>query len=264
MKQEAGSVDHSAIKKRSEDGLSLICVWTDEGLLDALRESLAGQTVPIELIALDNRDAKFPNAVSAFRRGIEEAKYANFVFLHQDIEFLDDATLSRLLRLMQDNPLALYGVAGTSGDKREDIILSSIIEGPLKKSYETLRTEVQEASCLDECCFALNECVLDVIGFDERACYGWHFYAVDLSLQAHLHGIPCFVVRSEVWHKSSGTLDSIYWRNQAVIERKYRSSYKSIRPTCEWFPTGFFAYKCHAAKRKLAGVRRKIKANRLL
>lgn len=248
----------AVVAKRAR-GVSLICVYNKEDLLADLKRSLESQTVPYELVALDGLNGAYTNAAAALKVGFARASYDWVVFLHQDIEFLDKNVLADLLAIMEKEPRALYGVAGMSSEKENGYIVSTIREGYGDFRYETLKTNKQEVTCLDECCFACHKNLFKEIAFDEETCFKWHFYAVDLSLQARLKGIPCYAVKSNVWHKSSGNRDATYWATEKRVEKKYRGEYKTIRTSCSYFPVGAVRYKVFRVSRRMKSKIRGIK-----
>ena len=92
--------------------LSLICVYNDQSQFEELVNSLGNMRENVEIVGLDNRQAQWKSAASAYLEGISRASSQILVFSHQDIRFTDDSFLTELISELTCDPLQIIGVAG--------------------------------------------------------------------------------------------------------------------------------------------------------
>lgn len=220
--------------------LSLICVYNDQSQFEELVNSLGNMRENVEIVGLDNRQAQWKSAASAYLEGISRASSQILVFSHQDIRFTDDSFLTELISELTCDPLQIIGVAGAvpvdSGHGRR--MLSGMYQGSKLMRHHTASSKTAVMS-LDECLFAFGSKVLDRVTFDDVTCDSWHFYAVDLCLQAHLCSIPVYVVPANVLHLSGGNRDASYYLAQEKLKSKYMADYDCIATTCGWTSTSY-------------------------
>lgn len=230
---------------------SLICVYNDEDQLYAMALSAEEQTARVELVPVSGSDGRFASAASALNFGALAASAQTLIFLHQDVEFTEYDILERLIGLASAND-AVFGVAGAAGNFFTKSIVSSIEEstGEKRFKHDTLQQDIASVSTLDECLIACSRRIFNEVGFDEVTLDGWHLYAVDFCLTARMKGFESYVVRSGVWHKSSGSLDDNFREYESRLARKYAAVYPEVVTTCTWFPTGW-RYRPYVAARNL-------------
>lgn len=216
--------------------LSLICVYNNRQLCDSMVNSCVNQTVGfdnIEFILIDNTTSVFASAAAALNFGVRKSTTDILVFLHQDIEFLQDDALAYIVEYITNNPKSLVGAAGVKSRQfdHDGRIISSMYAGPYKVKYSEEK-HPQKAFVLDECLFACRKNLFEKIDFDEQTCNSWHLYAADLCLQALLNNYVVEVIPlSQVWHKSNGNADKSYFCTQNALAKKYRRDYKIINTT---------------------------------
>lgn len=202
-----------------------------------LGESLIQQTVPYEWILLDNTNHQFKSAASALNYGATQAKGDIFVFAHQDIQF-DSHFLGNLVHYFNEMPNTLIGVAG-SKEKLE--VLSNIKQGPNHDNAGTQTLDKPTAvQTLDEVLIACTKETFSTLQFDEKTCNDWHLYGVDLSLSAHILGIPSWVVPLELYHLSSGRISLGYALTLFRVLLKHRKHYPFIYTSCGTTKTSLY------------------------
>lgn len=220
--------------------LSLICVYNDRGQYDELVRSTGRLQKDIEFVGLDNRSGSWSSAASAYLEGASRASSSVLVFSHQDIRFVGDSFLLELVSELTKDPMQIIGVAGAipvdGGHGRK--MLSGMYQGSRLMRHHTASGKTAVMS-LDECLFALGSKVLEKATFDDKTCDSWHFYAVDLCLQAKLESIPSYVTPANVLHLSGGNRDASYYLAQEKLKNKYKEDYDCIATTCGWTSTSY-------------------------
>lgn len=218
--------------------VSIVCVYNNEAQYKDFVGSLMRQTVAYELIGLDNRNSRWKSAAAAYKYGVDLAQAPVVLFSHQDILFLDDSFLRDFVALVTSNSEMVVGVAGAalSNDGRSRDLLSGMYQGNALRRHKTIH-DLTPAMTLDECLFGCSKRVFERISFDEATCDGWHFYAVDFSLQALRAGLRVEVMPAEVIHLSGGTRDDSYYLAQEKLKRKYAGVFEVIATTCGWTRT---------------------------
>ena len=191
--------------------------------------------VTIDRVFLDNRNNDYHSAAFALNIGAQKAKGEVFVFLHQDIEFLDPTVLKKIYNFSMANPNTVFGAAGVMSRNKRDyknILLSSMYSGLYRTKNYGLNDDPKECFTLDECLIACHRSVFEKIRFDEKTCDGWHLYGADLCLQAQtIEGLNVMAVPMDIWHKSNGNADKAYFKTQNRVAIKYRKFFKVINTT---------------------------------
>lgn len=211
--------------------LSVICCYNSKDVYEnALVASIQNQSIDIELIGLDNTQAVFPSAALALNTGALKAHGKYLVFIHQDVEIEDSDFFKKLLKLMVENPIGVYGVAGADS---KGLVLTNITQGLMRESAGPIQLEtVQEVETLDEVLLALSKELFTQHRFDEITCNHWHLYGVELCLRLRTFGVKSLVLPLSLHHLSSGKLSKDYaWSLYKVI-RKHHKNYPVIHTTC--------------------------------
>lgn len=205
--------------------VSVICCYNRANEYAAMCETLRTQTVPCEMIGVDNSDQRFSSAAAALNWGAEQAQGDIFVFLHQDILFSREDSLSQLvdgIQLISDH--VITGLFGAKHGKDEQYV------GEFKV-YETL----------DECCIAMTRKTWEKLRFNETLCNGWHLYVVEFCLRAQNIGAVICAKDCGIRHLSSGTVDKNYMRTYRELMRVYKDK-KWIATTCKSMPNNMLYY----------------------
>ncbi|MDO5836487.1 MAG: glycosyltransferase [Methanobacterium sp.] len=169
---------------------SIVCVYNDgEILRKYLKKSLNFQTVPYELILVDNTENEFASAAKALNHGASKATGEYLMFIHQDVDLKSETWIEdtlKKLKLMPD--LGIAGVAGKSEDRKG--IISNVKQGsPPKLAGINQITESTRVQTLDECLLIIPKIVYQELKFDEDTCTGWHLYGVDYCLSVKKKGL---------------------------------------------------------------------------
>ena len=219
--------------------LSIVCVYNSkEVFLRCLLKSLQAQTVPYELMALDNSSGKFRSAAQALNYGAEQIKSASsyIMFAHQDIDLCSPTWLEDAEKMLDALPgLGIAGVAGKQDGK--DILLTNISDGipPRKPGQEII--EPVNAETLDECCAIVPRAVFQRHKFDEALCRNWHLYVVEYCLRVIKAGLNVSILPLDLYHCSIGTLNLSYFRTLKKVMRAYGDRYPILYTTCGCWDT---------------------------
>lgn len=216
------------------NSISLITVYNNKELLIKMLASAKMQkNVDIDYVLIDNTSNRFSSAAKALNYGVEQAKGDVIVFLHQDIEFLQDNALETIYNFGMEHKNTVFGAAGVKAKKTDTVeFYSSMYEGEKKVQHKCCVVPT-DCQTLDECLIACHKSCMETISFDEIVCNGWHLYGADLCLQAGLiSSMNVMVIPMDfVWHKSNGKVDDSYLRTQNLLSKKYQGLYSVINTT---------------------------------
>ena len=229
---------------------SLICVYNDSRQFLEMKASAKKLVANIEVIGIDNTKRRYQSAASALNAGIQMASADTFVHFHPDVEFINNLYLLRMIAAIEVTN-SVVGVTGVSSNKHNRIVVSSIREntGANRFSHDTINGDIQMV-------FIVNEWFLVAKGVNinksllMRWCladgiFMWLISALLLKKK----GINSFVVKSEVWHKPSGTLDSSFYRNERKLVKKSIQAYIRIflQSVSDFPQGGFYALFCDSS-----------------
>ena len=224
--------------------ISFITAARNARELDNLAENLArvvfhkNQDIKYELLPEVGRDSIF----TAYNEGAKKAQYDCLAFIHTDVEFLcNSKCFEKPLSLVSKPMTGLVGVAG-----------ATVLENTGNKpgcwwvtNQVNCRGAVYHSSTQDETGMHINTwphvvgrftpvAVVDGVfimcskknfnklgGFDDKNFSGFHFYDVQLSVEAKLKGLTNHVVPIPLLHKSPGKPDEIWEQNRLKFMEKY-------------------------------------------
>lgn len=219
--------------------ISIVCVYNDQVQFESMCSSaLRFGLSQIEIIGLDNRESRWESAAAAYNEGVKRSSAPYILFSHQDIVFTDSIFFADFIRELEEDDTQIIGVAGaklTKG-KTNRAMLSGMYQGSKLWRHHTIASKAR-VETLDECLFGCHKDIFKKLHFDENACDGWHFYAVDFCLQAGLKGVPSFVIPANVLHLSGGNRDASYYLSQEKIKKKYSEVFDVFATTCGWSRT---------------------------
>ncbi len=183
---------------------------------------------PHEIIVIP--DAK--SLCEGYARGLAQARAQRLVFSHDDIEFVTP-DVPRRLRAHLDT-FDLVGIAGTTQlingvwTEAGDPHVYALVIYPDTEGWYTVRYAgngplcVEGIQALDGCFFACKRSVAETIGFDAATFDGFHYYDLDFTFAAHLHGFRLAVCRDlALIHLSQGNPGPIWLHYRERFEAKY-------------------------------------------
>lgn len=218
----------------------------DRCLLASINKQRRGHD--IEIIPILNEHNRY-SASNALNTGIDVARSDLLVFAHQDVCLLHD-WFGKLLDTVETLPddWAILGAAGISLDyTRADIgrwggalHTDTVAVGSVWDSDEKLdrppywdgKKEASRTHCADECLIVLNRKV--AARFDPLFT-GFHFYGVDLCLQARAAAWGVYCAHLPIIHygsySASFTGDSKYWLYLRLLYNKWHLQFPELLGT---------------------------------
>ncbi|MCK9150784.1 glycosyltransferase [Methanobacterium alcaliphilum] len=186
--------------------ISLICVYNNKEYLDEILLKSLKKQDNFEFIPVDNNTHDtFTSASSALNHGSLKAKGKYLMFVHQDVEFLEEYSFKLLEEQLDNlNNLGMAGVAGKSGKSRE--VLTNILHGiPPAPAGKHKINEPEKVETIDECLMIVPRELFEKIQFDEEVCSGWHLYGVDYCLTLKNLNYNNYVLPLTVHHHSNAS-----------------------------------------------------------
>lgn len=215
-------------------------------LLDSVNK--ARRNHEIEIIPIINNDNRYSASI-ALNIGIDVARSDIIVFAHQDVRLLEDwfGLLSATLEALPND----WGVLGSAGIALrytyEDIgcwggalITDTVAVGSVWDSDEALSKppywngikELSQVHCADECLLVLNK--RTGLRFDTLFT-GFHFYGVDLCLQARAAAYHVYCAYLPIIHygrySASFSGDKKYWVHLRQLYNKWRLRFPEMLGT---------------------------------
>jgi hypothetical protein len=225
--------------------ISIITVFNDyECLKEHLLESLIHQPAHYyELIPVDNRNEQYSSAAAALNAGAEKATGDYYIFVHQDVKFLQSDWMSKIYAYLESlSDIGVAGITGLSkvGSTPREQTRNTLSHGSNKKDW-VLGTEIQsprEVQTVDEFCIIIPKEIYEEHQFNESLCDGWHLYAVELCLRINIKtNRRSYVLPIETWHGSTGMLiRQDYYRTLNRIAKEYGPEEELVRTTCGIWP----------------------------
>lgn len=231
----------------------ITCISKPQVYNDCLLKSLAevrGEH-DIEIIPIINNDNLY-SASNALNLGIRAAKSDNLIFVHQDVRLLSgwfDKLEAHLSQVSDD-----WGIIGAAGIGLEygsaDIgrwggakEVQTVAVGTVYDSDESAepywngQKELTRSHCADECLFILNK--KTGLTFD-NSFNGFHFYGVDICLQARAAGYEVYCCDLPLIHygkySASFTGDRKYWVFMQHLFEKWKHHFPEMFGThMHWF-----------------------------
>ena len=219
----------------------IICSRNPSEALSVKRNLLGTAKYPksLEIIVIDNRE-KNEGLCAVYNQGVAKANGRVLVFMHEDVWMMEkewDAVLLKKFRelpemqilgvagsaLLVDYPYALWAAAGipyTFGkvvhlvEKSNEFFLSIFND----------RDGDQESVVVDGLWFAARKTLFEKCQFDSETFTRFHFYDLDICMQALEFGKVFVTTDIRVLHKSEGTFKDEWkeWSNIFIEKWKDR------------------------------------------
>jgi GT2 family glycosyltransferase len=225
--------------------ISVIVCSAKEPSQAALHRQNAAKTIgpmPWEYLRIDNRESA-TGICSAYNRGVAAAQGDILVFVHDDAFFMEPGWGGVLAaKFSADRSLGMVGVAGTQYLSRDKMAWTMAgrpyIQGRVVHDLaatneyfmSAFSTEPGDAEvvALDGLFFAVRRELFETIRFDEETFDGYHFYDLDICMQARRHCKIIVTWDILVKHCSAGNPGDA-WREYG---RKFLAKYKEELPAC--------------------------------
>jgi len=191
----------------------------------------------LEIIVIDNRE-KGEGLCAVYNQGVAKASGRVLVFMHEDVWMLEKEWDAVLLRKFRELPeMQILGVAGSSllVDYPYALWVAASIPYTFGKVVHLIekdneffltlfneRDGDQEAVVVDGLWFAVRKTLFEKCRFDSETFPKFHFYDLDICMQALEFGKVFITTDIRVLHKSEGTFKEEWkeWNNIFVDKWK--------------------------------------------
>lgn len=224
---------------------SLICPTNDRWKCEHwLLPSLAMQRFrDFEIVFVEATLGSFRSAAAALNAGAAKARGDYLVFLHNDVELIDENVLGSLSDELSGMDFIVAGAAGcraVRGKPWRKKTFTNLVHGEHKEhpGRSTPLAAAMPCETLDECFFVVPRTVWAKRGILEFFS-SWHLYAVEYSLWANVQRQGSVVaVPVNIWHHSSGgSFDHSYYDTLRVLAKMYRKWYPVLHTPMGAWPT---------------------------
>lgn len=241
--------------------VTVICCWTNEKQYQDFVKTLNAQTIPYELIGIDNRGNRaFTSCAAAYNSVIDRVRTKYVIYSHQDILLQDSECLlkfmSYLERTGRDDILGVAGVKFDTAGVFSDIMHIQSSTGKLVKVGTHIPDGMMECNTLDECFFGGHSEHFEAFPFNEDICNGWHLYAVEACLKTQSirslqdGGVgQVYACDIPLIHNSTDGVDYAFYWQLFKLCRYYAKHFPKIRTTCSGASTDML----HALNRLIRG-----------
>jgi GT2 family glycosyltransferase len=211
----------------------IICSRSQSEAMSVRRNLLGTAKYPnsLEIIVLDNRE-KNDGLCAVYNKGVAKASGRVLVFMHEDVWMMEKDWDTALLKKFRELPeMQILGVAGTALLNAQPYAHWPAANIPYtfgkvahinKKSEEFFlalyneRDGDQEAVVVDGLWFAIRKTLFEKCRFDEQTFTKFHFYDLDICMQALEFGKVYVTADIRVLHKSEGSFEG-EWREWSQI-----------------------------------------------
>ena len=217
--------------------VTVICCWTNQKQYQDFVNTLKAQTIPYELIGIDNRGNKaFTSCAAAYNSVINRVSTKYVIYSHQDILLTEPDILAKFVSYLErTNRDDILGVAGTkftepggfSNITHRNNQTGELVHG----TAHFLEGGMMECDTVDECFFGGHSEHFRDYTFDEVICDNWHLYAAEACLhtQSLAEAGRVYVCDVPLLHLSSGTISQAFRYGFYRLCRKYADKFPFIR-----------------------------------
>jgi hypothetical protein len=215
--------------------ITVICVYNNRVILEnKLMKSLNLQNEEYDLVLIDNTDGKFKSAASALNWGAKKAKSEYLMFVHQDVDLIDENCLRDIESMVRDiDDLGVAGVAGYIETNGKHIMYSNIQDGRPPEDVGLNLDHPMKVQTVDECLFVVSRSMFQELEFDEINCPDWHLYGVDYCLGTLELGKSVYLIPITIYHVSrTESFSKSYYALLKNVVNKHGKNYKTINTSC--------------------------------
>lgn len=212
-------------------GVSVICPCNNMAKLEKyLLPSLEKQSVPHELLLIDNTEGVYPSAAPILNQTAQKARYGHLMFVHQDVSLDSENWLADALAELAS--LQKYCVAGVAGINRWQWYASVYSDSPRRFIGKKKLSKPVRVQTLDGCLLLVSRELFTQHPFDESATDGWYLFVANYCLDLARIGYHSYVLPQCVFHESPGPEDrSVFEGMRAIMADRHKDHVKTIYTT---------------------------------
>lgn len=226
--------------------ISVICCFNDKKIYNEIcKKAVENQKgISFEIIEIDNTKGKYKSAAEALNYAMSIVKNEYAVCVHQDFGFMDSNALKTIYDCLDGHSeYYIVGGAGAVYDAGSSLLSKIIgrnrsVISYLKPPNKWDTNQIYEVESIDECFFAINKKLWNEHKFDEKICFAWDLYSVEMCLYVRKKGGRCQVLPLEGIHLSYGNITTNYYKSLHMLAKQYRRDFKYIVTTCAVLRTG--------------------------
>lgn len=220
--------------------LSLIICSRTSKISEYLEKNIA-ETIgsEYELVVIDNSKNKY-SIFSAYNEGVRRAQGNNLCFMHDDILYKTVDWGMKVEKMLEDESLGIVGVIGSyvmTKDYGYWDMMTPYVTGYMicvsklgvqgnsncNKYYD--QTCSNEIVAADGFWLCARKDLFKKISFDEDTYTGYHFYDMDICMQAIMAGYKNMVVRNVlIQHNASPQYVDQFFYNMKKFHDKWRNN----------------------------------------
>ncbi len=204
-------------------------------------ETLKIQTIPCEIIGIDNRGNKgFSSCAAAYNSVIDRVKTKYVIYSHQDILLNDPEALEKFVSYLERT--GKDDILGAAGVRFDTAYVFTDVKCRVEPTNELqyagsnhLEGGIVEVDTLDECFFGGHTEYFRENRFDEYVCDNWHLYAVEVCLRTksqHGRNGRVFACGIDLIHVSAGNYSPSLYSGFYRLCRKYAAEFPFIKTCC--------------------------------
>lgn len=190
--------------------------------------------IPYEIICIDNSQKKH-SIFSAYNEGVQKANYDYLCFMHEDIHFHSDNWGGLLINNLKDSEIGIVGTMGGYYIDQYSIYwtIQTLMRGSLvhtEPSFTINKCNEHEelgnfVVAVDGLWMGIRKSMFDkVLKWDTDTYDGFHFYDMDISLQAFTQGYKIKII-DEIFieHNTLGIINDTFYKNCIKFHEKWDS-----------------------------------------
>ncbi|KAB8330882.1 hypothetical protein SD80_025135 [Scytonema tolypothrichoides VB-61278] len=166
----------------------------------------------------DNSEGNIYEPYETFNKIQSNTVEPYIIFCHQDVILNQGHGFNQLLTVLQEleklNPN--WAITGNAGINKNYQAVVKITDPNNTPNWSG--NFPQQVHSLDEN-FLVIKTSANILCSKELK--GFHFYGIDLCLNAILKGYSCYVINFHLTHLSGGNLSKIFWDSQAIFYKKW-------------------------------------------
>jgi len=229
--------------------ISIIICSRNPSEAQSVRRNLLGTAKypnSLEIIVLDNRE-KNEGLCTVYNQGVAKATGRVLVFMHEDVWMMEKDWDVVLLKKFKELPeMQILGVAGSAYlvDYPYALWAAAPIPWTFGKVVHLVeekdefclslyndREGDQEAVVVDGLWFAVRKTLFEKCRFDEQTFTKFHFYDLDICMQALEFGKVYITTDIRVLHKSMGSFKEEWKEWNSIFIQKWKDKLPAHTPT---------------------------------